>query len=171
MEQFELRFIVFGSDLASIRTCAKTLFEAPLPGKVSLRQEEKFLLGTVTIEYPSAASSDWQVALTSNLLTEIQFQERVEAVLNKLDLPYCVFEGTEIGHDSRFDEMAQALGSELLFQSIWQSVQVGRDCARHLPSLTQDGGLGHVLSFAKKALAQQVWDDLASGKAQLEPAT
>lgn len=90
MEQFELRFIVFGSDLASIRTCAKTLFEAPLPGKVSLRQEEKFLLGTVTIEYPSAASSDWQVALTSNLLTEIQFQERVEAVLNKLDLPYCV---------------------------------------------------------------------------------
>ena len=101
MEQFELRFIVVGSDLASIRTCAKTLFEAPLPGKVSLRQEEKFLLGTVTIEYPSAASSDWQVALTSNLLTEIQFQERVEAVLNKLDLPYCVFEGTEIGHDSR----------------------------------------------------------------------
>ena len=168
MEQFELRFIVVGSDLASIRTCAKTLFEAPLPGKVSLRQEEKFLLGTVTIEYPSAASSDWQVALTSNLLTEIQFQERVEAVLNKLDLPYCIFEGTEISPDSQFCEMAQALGVELLFQSIWQSEQIARYCAKHNPSLTRDGCLGHVLSFAKKALALQVWDELATRKAQTE---
>ena len=170
MEQFELRFIVCGSDLAATRECAKILFEAPLPGKVTLRQDGKFLFGTVTIGYAGTASPDWQVALTSDLLTEIQFRERVESVLSKLGLPYCIFEGTEIGHDSRFDEMAQALGSELLFQSIWQSEQIGRYCARHLPSLTQDGGLGHVLSFAKKALAQQVWDDLASGKAQLEPA-
>lgn len=170
MEQFELRFIVCGSDLPATHACAKKLFESPLPGKVLLRQEEKFLMGTVIIGYSSAASSDWQVALTSNLLTEIQFRERVEAVLNKLDLPYCVFEGTEIGPDSQFSEMAQALGSELLFQSIWQSEQIGRYCAGHHPSLTQDGGLGRVLSFAKKALAQQVWDDLASGKAQLEPA-
>ena len=154
MEHFELRFIVCGDDSAATRTYAKTLFEAPLPGKVSLRQEKAFLLGTVTIEYSSAASSDWKVALTSNLLTEIQFQERVEAVLNKLDLPYCIFEGTEISPDSQFCEMAQALGVELLFQSIWQS--------------EQDGCLGHVLSFAKKALALQVWDELATRKAQTE---
>src|SRR5699024_4016951 len=75
MEQFELRFIVCGSDLAAARTGAKSLFEAPLPGKVMLRQEGKFLLGTVTIGYPSAASPDWQAALTSNLLTEVQFRE------------------------------------------------------------------------------------------------
>ena len=56
MEQFELRFIVCGSDLAAARTGAKALFEAPLPGKVMLRQEGKFLLGTVTIGYPGAAS-------------------------------------------------------------------------------------------------------------------
>lgn len=118
MEQFELRFIVCGSDLAAARTGAKSLFEAPLPGKVMLRQEGKFLLGTVTIGYPSAASPDWQAALTSNLLTEVQFRECVEAVLNKLGLPYCVFEGAEISSDSQLSEMAQALGSELLFQSI-----------------------------------------------------
>ena len=74
MEQFELRFIVCGSDLAAARTGAKDLFDAPLPGKVALRQEGKFLLGTVTIGYPSAASPDWQAALTSDLLTEIQFR-------------------------------------------------------------------------------------------------
>lgn len=71
MEQFELRFIVFGSDSTSTRACAKTLFEAPLPGKVTLRQNENFLLGTVTAGYPSAASPDWQATLTSDLLTEI----------------------------------------------------------------------------------------------------
>ena len=118
MEQFELRFIVCGSDLAAARTGAKSLFEAPLPGKVMLRQEGKFLLGTVTIGYPSAASPDWQAALTSYLFTEVQFRECVVAVLNKLGLPYCVFEGAEISSDSQLSEMAQALGSELLFQSI-----------------------------------------------------
>ena len=35
MEQFELRFIVCGNDLAATRECAKILFEAPLPGKVT----------------------------------------------------------------------------------------------------------------------------------------
>src|SRR5699024_7085637 len=45
MEQFELRFIVCGSDLAATRECAKILFEAPLPGKVTLRQDGKFLFG------------------------------------------------------------------------------------------------------------------------------
>ena len=75
MEQFELRFIVCGSDLAATRECAKILFEAPLPGKVTLRQDEKFLFGTVTIGYAGAASPDWQVALTSDLLTEIQLRE------------------------------------------------------------------------------------------------
>ena len=168
MEQFELRFIVCGSDLAAARTGAKSLFEAPLPGKVMLRQEGKFLLGTVTIGYPSAASPDWQAALTSNLLTEVQFRECVEAVLNKLGLPYCVFEGAEISPDSQLSEMAQALGAELLFQSIWQSEQIARYCAKHNPSLTRDGCLGHVLSFAKKALALQVWDELATRKAQTE---
>ena len=168
MEHFELRFIVCGDDSAATRTGAKALFEAPLPGKVSLRQEKAFLLGTVTIEYSSAASSDWKVALTSNLLTEIQFRERVEAMLNKLELPYCIFEGTEISPDSQFCEMAQALGVELLFQSIWQSEQIARYCAKHNPSLTRDGCLGHVLSFAKKALALQVWDELATRKAQTE---
>ena len=49
MEQFELRFIVCGNDLAATRECAKILFEAPLPGKVTLRQDGKFLFGTVTI--------------------------------------------------------------------------------------------------------------------------
>ena len=44
--------------MAAARTGAKSLFEAPLPGKVMLRQEGKFLLGTVTIGYPSAASPD-----------------------------------------------------------------------------------------------------------------
>ena len=96
MEQFELRFIVCGSDLAATNGCAKILFEAPLPGKVTLRQDGKFLFGTVTIGYAGAASPDWQVALTSDLLTEIQFRERVESVLSKLGLPYCIFEGTEI---------------------------------------------------------------------------
>ena len=66
MEQFELRFIVCGSDSTSTRACAKTLFEAPLPGKVTLRQNENFLLGTVTAGYPSAASPDWQATLTSD---------------------------------------------------------------------------------------------------------
>ena len=60
MEQFELRFIVCGSDLAATRECAKILFEAPLPGKVTLRQDGKFLFGTVTIGYAGAASPDWQ---------------------------------------------------------------------------------------------------------------
>ena len=84
MEQFELRFIVCGSDLAATRECAKILFEAPLPGKVTLRQDRKFLFGTVTIGYAGTASPDWQAALTSDLLTEIQFRERVESVLSKL---------------------------------------------------------------------------------------
>lgn len=168
MEQFELRFIVCGSDLAAARTGAKDLFDAPLPGKVALRQEGKFLLGTVTIGYPSAASPDWQVALTSDLLTEIQFRERVESVLSKLGLPYCIFEGTEINLDSQLDEMAQALGAELLFQSIWQTEQIDKFCSKHVPSLVRDGCLDHILSFAKKALAQQVWDD-AAGKARSEP--
>ena len=168
MEHFELRFIVCGDDSAATRTYAKTLFEAPLPGKVSLRQEKAFLLGTVTIEYSSAASSDWKVALTSNLLTEIQFRERVESVLSKLGLPYCIFEGTEISPDSQLGEMAQALGAELLFQSIWQTEQIDKFCSKHVPSLVRDGCLDHILSFAKKALAQQVWDD-AAGKAQSEP--
>ena len=168
MEQFELRFIVCGSDLAAARTGAKDLFDAPLPGKVALRQEGKFLLGTVTIGYPSATSPGWQAALTSNLLTEVQLRERVEAVLNKLRLPYCVFEGAEISPDGQLDEMAQALGAELLFQSIWQTEQIDKFCSKHVPSLVRDGCLDRILSFAKKALAQQVWDD-AAGKAQSEP--
>ena len=168
MEQFELRFIVCGSDLAAARTGAKDLFDAPLPGKVALRQEGKFLLGTVTIGYPSAASPGWQAALTSDLLTEIQFRERVESVLSKLGLPYCIFEGTEINPDSQLGEMAQALGAELLFQSIWQTEQIDKFCSKHVPSLVRDGCLDHILSFAKKALAQQVWDD-AAGKARSEP--
>ena len=104
MEQFELRFIVCGNDLAATRECAKILFEAPLPGKVTLRQDGKFLFGTVTIGYAGAASPDWQAALTSDLLTEIQFRERVESVLSKLGLPYCIFEGTEISPDSQLGE-------------------------------------------------------------------
>ena len=126
MEQFELRFIVCGSDLAATNGCAKILFEAPLPGKVTLCQDGKFLFGTVTIGYAGAASPDWQVALTSDLLTEIQFRERVESVLSKLGLPYCIFEGTEISPDSQLGEMAQALGAELLFQSIWQTEQIDK---------------------------------------------
>lgn len=168
MEQFELRFIVCGSDLAATNGCAKILFEAPLPGKVTLCQDGKFLFGTVTIGYAGAASPDWQVALTSDLLTEIQFRERVESVLSKLGLPYCIFEGTEISPDSQLGEMAQALGAELLFQSIWQTEQIDKFCSKHVPSLVRDGCLDHILSFAKKALAQQVWDD-AAGKAQSEP--
>ena len=161
MEQFELRFIVCGSDLAATRECAKILFEAPLPGKVTLRQDRKFLFGTVTIGYAGTASPDWQAALTSDLLTEIQFRERVESVLSKLGLPYCIFEGTEISPDSQ-------LGAELLFQSIWQTEQIDKFCSKHVPSLVRDGCLDRILSFAKKALAQQVWDD-AAGKAQSEP--
>ena len=167
MEQFELRFIVCGSDLAAARTGAKALFEAPLPGKVMLRQEGKFLLGTVTIGYPSAASPDWQATLTSDLLTEIQLRECVEAVLNKLGLPYCVFEGAEISPDSQLSEMAQALGAELLFQSIWQTEEIDRFCSKHVPSLVRSGCLDRVLSFAKRVLVQQVWDD-AAGKTQCE---
>ena len=110
--------------MAATRECAKILFEAPLPGKVTLRQDGKFLFGTVTIGYAGAASPDWQAALTSDLLTEIQFRERVESVLSKLGLPYCIFEGTEISPDSQLGEMAQALGAELLFQSIWQTEQI-----------------------------------------------
>lgn len=167
MEQFELRFIVCGSDSTSTRACAKTLFEAPLPGKVTLLQNENFLLGTVTARYPSAASPDWQATLTSDLLTEIQLRECVGAVLNKLGLPYCVFEGTEINPDSQPDEMAQALGAELLFQSIWQTEQIDRFCSKHVPSLVRSGCLDRVLSFAKRVLVQQVWDD-AAGKTQCE---
>ena len=167
MEQFELRFIVCGSDSTSTRACAKTLFEAPLPGKVTLRQNENFLLGTVTAGYPSAASPDWQATLTSDLLTEIQLRECVGAVLNKPGLPYCVFEGTEINPDSQPDEMAQALGAELLFQSIWQTEQIDRFCSKHVPSLVRSGCLDRVLSFAKRVLVQQVWDD-AAGKTQCE---
>ena len=168
MEQFELRFIVCGNDLAATRECAKILFEAPLPGKVTLRQDGKFLFGTVTIGYAGAASPDWQAALTSDLLTEIQFRERVESVLSKLGLPYCIFEGAEISPDSQLGEMAQALGAELLFQSIWQTEQIDKFCSKHVPSLVRDGCLDRILSFAKKALAQQVWDDAAE-KAQSEP--
>ena len=162
MEQFELRFIVCGSDLAAARTGAKALFEAPLPGKVMLRQEGKFLLGTVTIGYPGAASPDWQAVLTANLLREC-----VEAVLNNLGLPYCVFEGAEISPDSQLSEMAQALGAELLFQSIWQTEEIDRFCSKHVPSLVRSGCLDRVLSFAKRVLVQQVWDD-AAGKTQCE---
>lgn len=122
----------------------------------------------MTIGYAGAASPDWQAALTSDLLTEIQFRERVESVLSKLGLPYCIFEGTEISPDSQLGEMAQALGAELLFQSIWQTEQIDKFCSKHVPSLVRDGCLDRILSFAKKALAQQVWDD-AAGKAQSEP--
>lgn len=124
-------------------------------------------VGTVTIGYPSAASPDWQATLTSDLLTEIQLRECVEAVLNKLGLPYCVFEGAEISPDSQLSEMAQALGSELLFQSIWQTEQIDRFCSKHVPSLVRSGCLDCVLSFAKRVLVQQVWDD-AAGKTQCE---
>ena len=73
--------------------------------------------------------------MTSDLLTEIQFRERVESVLSKLGLPYCIFEGTEISPDSQLGEMAQALGAELLFQSIWQTEQIDKFCSKHVPSL------------------------------------
>ena len=89
-------------------------------------------------------------------------------MLSKLGLPYCIFEGTEISPDSQLGEMAQALGAELLFQSIWQTEQIDKFCSKHVPSLVRDGCLDRILSFAKKALAQQVWDD-AAGKAQSEP--
>ena len=62
----------------------------------------------------------------------------------------------------------KALGTELLFQGIWQTEQIDKFCSKHVPSLVRDGCLDHILSFAKKALAQQVWDD-AAGKAQSEP--
>ncbi len=59
--------------------------------------------------------------------------ERVESVLSKLGLPYCIFEGTEISPDSQLGEMAQALGAELLFQSIWQTEQIDKFCSKHVP--------------------------------------
>ena len=78
-------------------------------------------------------------------------------MLSKLGLPYCFFEGTEISPDSQLGEMAQALGAELLFHSIWQTEQIDKFCSKHVPSLVRDGCLDRILSFAKKALAQQVW--------------
>lgn len=169
MEQFELRFIVCGSNLATTRTYAQSLFDKPLPGKLTLRQDGQFLYGALTIHYEKAETQDQNAALISDIVMEIQLQERVEAVLSESGLSYCIFEGSEINSDSQFGEMAQALGSELLFQSIWQSEQIDRYCAEHLPSLTRDRCLGRVISFAKKALAQQVWDESASGKAPMEP--
>ena len=124
-------------------------------------------MGTVTIGYPGAASPDWQAVLTANLLTEVQLRECVEAVLNKLGLPYCVFDGAEISPDSQLSKMAQALGAELLFQSIWQTEEIDRFCSKHVPSLVRSGCLDRVLSFAKRVLVQQVWDDAAE-KAQPE---
>ena len=87
--------------------------------------------------------------------------------VDRIYFGYCVFEGAEISPDSQLSEMAQALGSELLFQSIWQTEQIDRFCSKHVPSLVRSGCLDRVLSFAKRVLVQQVWDD-AAGKTQCE---
>ena len=104
----------------------------------------------MTIGYAGTASPDWQVALTSDLLTEIQFRERVESVLSKLGLPYCIFEGTEISPDSQLGEMAQALGAETAVPKHLQTEQIDKFCSKHVPSLVRDGCLDRILSFAKE---------------------
>ena len=85
MEQFELRFIVCGSDLAATNGCAKILFEAPLPGKVTLRQDGKFLFGTVTIGYAGGGCAAGACACFRQAAPTVKsaaFPVTIDAVLN-----------------------------------------------------------------------------------------
>ena len=122
---------------------------------------------TLSLFYLNKSEKKPYVRLTEILLYTV-FLIFATIYLHKLNLPYCIFESTEINPDSQLGEMAQALGAELLFQSIWQTEQIDKFCSKHVPSLVRDGCLDRILSFAKKALAQQVWDD-AAGKTQSEP--
>ena len=117
MEQFELRFIVCGNDLAATHGCAKILFGAPLPGKVTLRQDGKFLLRHRDHRIRRRRIARLAGGIDLRSAHGDPVPERVESVLSKLGLPYCIFEGTEISPDSQLGEMAQALGAELLFQA------------------------------------------------------
>lgn len=121
-----------------------------------LRQEGKFIFGTVTSYYEESKAEGRRA---QNILAETSIQEQVEATLTQLKLPYSIFDGAGSSNKVQSRVLGSGGGLEELFQSIWQSEHLAKHLRACKSSLIDDGMLDLVLSFAKKALEAQIWGD------------